>query len=352
MMFRFRSGASDLAVYREHYPKKREDPDANDNIKFYQNKIDGPEGLKIEELLATKGTNYRWLERCHSFVQWIFPIQEPGLNPDAQVLMKHEIATFKNNQLMLQRAWRCFNVMVQFYGMSVSVIDVKNGVRVEAPDSSHYVSNGRASLPWRPVPKPAVAFHFERLADPKVQESLYYNLTTSSHNYLRITRILKFLGELGMEDVKISWLTFFAQEVAITRALRSCGSSLEEYWSGTIYNDNDRQAFGEWMARLTPKTNFWGPSLPAGGAEPVAASSAADAAVAPTSALHREESSQGSQGEEVLAAVPNSGPTASEGDEEDVPLGQLVDGPLAGLKEFSEERKRKVRDEEADLKLL
>jgi hypothetical protein len=41
----------------------------------------------------------------------------------------------------------------------------------------------------------------------------FRNLNTSGHNYLRITRILKCLGELGFEHLKFGFCEFVLNEV-------------------------------------------------------------------------------------------------------------------------------------------
>lgn len=251
-MFRFfRGGASDLANYRAGYPDKVEQPRQSNNLKFYLNKIAAePEDLTIDELHETKGRDYRWLERCHSFIQWLFPIQEPGLNPDAQVLMKHEIAAMRADGAVQERIWKSFNIMLRFYGMQVTV-DPALEKAGQVP--KFYQSTKLAATPWRPATggsnENQQLYHFAKLND-EVQPQLYKNLNTSGHNYLRITRILKFLGEMGMEDVKISWLVFLAQEVLLKRDLWNCRDSLVDYWSGTIYDDGDRDAFVQWCHKL------------------------------------------------------------------------------------------------------
>lgn len=325
-MFRFRSSDNDLAAYRAHYPKKREDANANDNVKFYQNKIRGPEGLTIDELHESKAEEFRWLEYCHSFVQWLFPIQEPGLNPEAQVLMKHEIAVFRSNQPMMQRAWRSFELMVRFYGMRVTIVD--GGAVVADPVPSHVVSNGRARMPWHnTAPSSAFQIMFERSNDAAWQQKLYRNLATSPHNYLRITRILKFLGELGMEDVKLAWLAFFAHETYVTRALKACAASLEGYWSGTIYDDNERAAFHSWRSALTPHST----PLPS------------SAAIPPP----EERGGTSHQTTVVIDGLLGERTrTAVDGDGDDEGC------TIADIMKEAAERKRKERDEAAGLDLL
>ena len=43
-------------------------------------------------------------------------------------------------------------------------------------------------------------------------QACFNNLNSRSHNYLRITRILKWLGEMALEHLKLGFLVFFANE--------------------------------------------------------------------------------------------------------------------------------------------
>jgi hypothetical protein len=70
----------------------------------------------------------------------------------------------------------------------------------------------------------------------------FQNLNRFGHNYLRITRILKFLGEMGLEHLKLPFLTFFIQEVFVHNQIPNCRSSLEHFWMPTLREDADLSA--------------------------------------------------------------------------------------------------------------
>jgi len=57
---------------------------------------------------------------------------------------------------------------------------------------------------------------------------------------LRITRILKCLGEFDYEEYQIQWLEAFIHEVFITKDLSLLETSLLNYWIGTVKNDAHR----------------------------------------------------------------------------------------------------------------
>lgn len=198
----------DLEDYRAHYPNNKDDIRQNKNLLFFRNEYPmQPEGALIETVIDKWKGNYRFLESSHSFIQWLFPIQEKGMNWESQVLQKHEIASMRADPNVLERVVKVFRIMLDFYGMEL--VDEKKAI-------------------------------FRRLDDYKPQ---YRNLNSSSHNYLRITRMLKNLGEMGFEHLKLGWLEFFFQEICINRLLPNCETSFFNYWSGTIYDDAQREAF-------------------------------------------------------------------------------------------------------------
>jgi hypothetical protein len=223
----------DLAEYRAHYPTKSDQLQADRNVRFYRNEIAcKPEGATIEEVHKEWFGDYRFLEGCHSYIQWLFPIQESGLNPQAQVLQKHEIQTMRGDPAIIQRIKASFALMLDFYGFEL------NGPNMSPPidrNARNYVDR-------------------------------FDNLSYSSHNYLRITRMLKFLGEVGLEEYKIAWLRAFEREVYETEELTNCRTSFQDYWVGTIYDDAVRQEFiNRYKARPKPaksKSRYsrWGSS--------------------------------------------------------------------------------------------
>jgi len=215
----------DLLEYRQHYPTKVDIPTANDNLNFYRNLLRAqPENILIDDIHVRWFRNYRHLERCHSYIQWIFPIQEKGLNWEAQVLMRHEIDAMKRDPAVIARIVKSFELMADFYGMAVQVDVARKTCMIK-----RNVVEGK-----------------------ELWIKCYRNLNSSGHNYLRITRILKCLGEMDLEFVKLAWLEFFAKEIYVTKALRNCGRSFADYWVGTIYDDAQRASFTKWYKALKP----------------------------------------------------------------------------------------------------
>lgn len=99
---------------------------------------------------------------------------------------------------------RSYELMLEFYGMKL-----KNAETGELERSENY-------------------------------KARYRNLNSSGHNYLRITRILKSLGELGFEHLKFNFLAFVADEIWTHGELKNCKGSIENYWTGTLRDDAQR----------------------------------------------------------------------------------------------------------------
>lgn len=78
--------------------------------------------------------------------------------------------------------------------------------------------------------------------NPENFKSRYNHLNHSFHNYLRISRILKALGEFGFERFKIHWINLFIEEVFVHGNLRNVLSSLKGFWIPTLRHREDRVA--------------------------------------------------------------------------------------------------------------
>ncbi|KAL6073107.1 Opioid growth factor receptor [Balamuthia mandrillaris] len=196
---------ADLEQYRLGYPGERDNPRLNDNLHFYKNERPSvPDGDYIDNIHEKWWGKYKLLERHHGYIQWLFPIREEGMNFRSQKLQPHEAEAIKEDPKCMERILKSYELMLDFYGMRLK--DRQTG-ELERTEN------------W---------------------EERYDNLNWSSHNYLRITRILKCLGELGLEHLKSNFLQFFIEEVYETKALKNCRSSLGNYWIGTIKDDTER----------------------------------------------------------------------------------------------------------------
>lgn len=83
----------------------------------------------------------------------------------------------------------------------------------------------------------------------------------SQHNYLRITRILKSLGELGYESFKSPLVKFILHEALVENTLPNIRQSALEYFVYTIRDRRERRKLLRFAQKhYTPSENFiWGP---------------------------------------------------------------------------------------------
>jgi hypothetical protein len=61
------------------------------------------------------------------------------------------------------------------------------------------------------------------------------------HNFLRITRILKCLGEFGYEHLKKEWVQFMLTEALEEGTLDHTLKSCVNYWIPVIKDDDERK---------------------------------------------------------------------------------------------------------------
>ncbi|XP_005552645.3 opioid growth factor receptor-like protein 1 isoform X5 [Macaca fascicularis] len=220
--------ARDLYKYRHQYPQNFKDIRyQNDlsNLRFYKNKIPfKPDGVYIEEVLNKWKGDYEKLEHNHTYIQWLFPLREQGLNFYAKELTTYEIEEFKKTKEAIRRFLLAYKMMLEFFGIKLTD---KTG-------------NVARAVNWQ-----------ER----------FQHLNESQHNYLRITRILKSLGELGYESFKSPLVKFILHEALVENTIPNIKQSALEYFVYTIRDRRERRKLLRFAQKhYTPSENFiWGP---------------------------------------------------------------------------------------------
>ncbi|XP_072264605.1 opioid growth factor receptor-like protein 1 isoform X2 [Pyxicephalus adspersus] len=219
--------ARDLYKYRHQYPNFKDLRCQNDlcNLRFYMNKIPfKPDGVYIEDILNKWKYDYDKLEHNHTYIQWLFPLREQGLNFYAKELTSYEIEEFKKTKEATKRFVMAYKMMLDFLGLKL--VD-KNG-------------NVSRSANWQ-----------ER----------FQHLNESQHNYLRITRILKSLGELGYEHFKAPLVKIFLQESIVENTIPNMKQSALEYFVYTIKERRERRRLLRYAYHYyQPPDHFiWGP---------------------------------------------------------------------------------------------
>jgi hypothetical protein len=134
-------------------------------IAFYRDGARDDAGRTLDEILAWPDDE---LEAVHDFIQWLFPLPErSGANPAAPVLDENTIRAFRNSAQMQERLRRAFLRMLRFYAL---IWD--EGHVARAPNFENRAEN------W---------------------------LWPGNHNHLRITRMLRSLGLLGLDAESVAF---------------------------------------------------------------------------------------------------------------------------------------------------
>lgn len=162
-------------------------------IDFYLGIAPDDHGRTLDAILARDN---EWLEYTHNFIQWLFPLTTASsANPTAPILDAAQIAEFRNNPALQQQLLRAFERMLGFYGLA------------KTPDS------------------------VEKAHDWERRKSLWF--TQPSHNHLRITRILRSLTTLGLEQEARN---FYKKLAALQKTEPDCGipATALIYWAAAV----------------------------------------------------------------------------------------------------------------------
>lgn len=146
------------------------------------------------------------MESVHSYIQWLFPLQEPGVNPEARTLTKQEIEKFCQNDTARKNLLESYKLMLDFYG--IELCDEKTG---EVKRASN----------WK---------------------DRFNNLNRRTHNNLRITRILKCMGTLGFAHYQAPLVHFFLTETLVNRELPKVKDSVLNYFLFSVLDKKQRRS--------------------------------------------------------------------------------------------------------------
>jgi hypothetical protein len=128
--------------------------------------------------------------------KWLFPVFESGgMSFHSSRLEKDEAAHMRKDLKSSIRLVKSYKLMLDFYGMQL--LDYETGA----------IARNRQNYKGR-----------------------YDNLNTNGHNYLRISRILMSLGELGFVRYKVPWMDFMKVELESHDRLINCKRSYLNFW--------------------------------------------------------------------------------------------------------------------------
>jgi hypothetical protein len=129
-------------------------------IAFYRGEEPNNNGVTLDQILSWDDAR---LESVHNYIQWIFPTDfRSGPNPTAPVLDADAIEVFRNDPVLKFRVLSALRRMLSFYGL-------------QRDEGTGRISRG-----------PNFA--------PRLE-----NFLTNTHNFSRISRILRSLNLLGLD---------------------------------------------------------------------------------------------------------------------------------------------------------
>ena len=135
------------------------------------------------------------LERHHDYIQWLFPLQEPSAaNPEAPLLTSADIAAFAVDESLRKALIRSFRLMLQCYSLEL----VEDGDTITVRQGDFFDEYSRI---W---------------------------LTPGNHNFLRITRILRSLSLLGLQQHAVAFLKCL--EDIYAEEQKTIGETTMSYW--------------------------------------------------------------------------------------------------------------------------
>lgn len=164
-------------------------------IKFYKGSGTDQSGRKISDIW---NFNHSQLEYNHDFIQWLFPLPERSrFNYSAPVLTKQDIDGFKNDPVLRANVFRSFETMMKFYGFEINRADNNYSLIKSAAFKER-------SANW---------------------------LNPGNHNFLRITRILKFLTLAGQAKLATCFFTALDEVYATNKPVIS---SSYNFWKSAV----------------------------------------------------------------------------------------------------------------------
>jgi hypothetical protein len=130
-------------------------------LDFYLGNSPDSEGRFLKDLWAWSDDE---LEYVHDFIQWLFPLPEPSrFNPHAPLLTPEDIAAFNRDECLRQNLAKSFERILSFLGLELTA------AKTVIPAPNHTT---RAADVW----------------------------SYPNHNWLRISRILRSLHLLGLDE--------------------------------------------------------------------------------------------------------------------------------------------------------
>lgn len=171
------------------------------NVDFYLGQFAWPtERLTIKQFHEKKHGKYDFLEKCHSYVQWLFPNQhKSNFNYHSYPLSVEEREEFRQNEAIGANLIKSYAIYADFMGAQI--------VNLETGELK--LSN---------------------------EKRLYDVLFIHRHNHLRLTRIMACLSQTGFRCYATSLIHFLHKKINSDKKLEDIKRIFELKWQS--YDDD------------------------------------------------------------------------------------------------------------------
>lgn len=169
----------------------------NKILAFYLGQQPDSQGRAIEDIWSW---DYQKLESVHNYIQWLFPLREKSrFNSSAPTLNDEVIKAFRTSEELRSRLFKSLKVMLAFYGLECR--EGENAEIVIAKSEKYFLKKRQ----W---------------------------IEKFNHNYLRLTRILTSLTELGLK--KYALALFKCLDDIYNEDQKSIGLETYTYWKNAV----------------------------------------------------------------------------------------------------------------------
>jgi len=159
----------------------------------------------IDSVHENHFAQYEFLEENNNYMEWLFPIYgSAGINPHTKPLSMQEAELIKNNVQTSIRVVKSYKLMLNYFGMKLE------------NDLTGQVTR-----------------------EPEVWQARYCQINTRTNNNIKITRMLKSLGQLGFERYQKMFVQHLKTEIEDNGLLKNCRDNYKNYWSTYLKLSDD-----------------------------------------------------------------------------------------------------------------
>jgi len=167
------------------------------NYDFYSMRCKGKPLDNIDSVHEQYFAKYDFLEENNNYMEWLFPIYgSAGINHNTKPLSMQEAELFKKNIQTSIRLVRSYKLMLNFFGMKL------------ANDLTGEVTR-----------------------EQDIWQARYCQINGRTNNNIKITRMLKSLGQLGFERYQKRFVEHLKTEIEDHGLLKNCRDNFKNYWS-------------------------------------------------------------------------------------------------------------------------